>query len=146
MSLASEKGYLDIIQQFSGLVDPCDFVEYANTAVAKGHLSILKYFIYLGTDIIDIINYENYCALGLATSYKHNDVVKYLINNTANKVNYIKTYIWCVISSASDCNTEIFELVINILIKDGADINQIFSENPYVLMNCMPILELAISN
>ena len=144
LKLASVHGYLDIVQHFSGLVDSCDFIGYASTAAINGHLSVLKYFINTNTNIIDVINYKNYYVLEVI-SYLHNDVIKYLIENTVGKINHIDAYTKCVMRSADACNIEIFELVLNILIKDNADINQIFSKNSYKLMNCIPILELAIS-
>ena len=141
--LASKMGYLDIIQQFSGLVDSGIFIECASTAASFGHLSILKYFVDSNTNIIDIVNYRNYYVLD---SYKYNNVIKYLIENTVDKVNHLETYTRCIIESASSRNIEIFELVFNILIKDGADIGQIFGGNSYKLMNCISILKLAISH
>ena len=143
--LASEKGYLDIIQQFRDLVDSCDFIICAFMATANGHLHVLKYFVDSNINIIDIINNKKYCVFGsIFYSHNNNDIIKYLIENTVNKVNHLKTYTKCIIKSANVCNTEIFELILNILIKDGANINHIFSGRYYKLMNCISILELAI--
>ena len=145
MLLASKRGYLDIIQQFNGLVDYRNFIEYASIAAAFGHLPVLKYFVDSGTNIIDIINCGKYDVFEIAHC-RPDGVVKYLIENTVGKINHIDAYTKYVMKSAGACNTEIFELVLNILIKDNADINHIFSENSYKLMNCISILELAISH
>ena len=140
---ASKKGHLDIVQQFTNIDNSSYFVDYACIAASNGHLSVLKYFVELGVDVTaNCVEFRH--ALNIASKRKYNDVIKYLIENTVGKVDPIKTYTKCVILSASVCNTEIFKLGLNILIKNGITINQVFLKKTRKLMKCISILKLAI--